>query len=63
MTGTTDWHINADEPDLLDYDTSFKSDAQDAIYAPDPYRSSDHDPVVVGPRASRSGTGPGSVVS
>lgn len=48
VTGTTEWHINADEPDLLDYDTSFKSDAQDAIYAPDPYRSSDHDPVVVG---------------
>ena len=48
VTGTTDWHINADEPDLLDYDTTFKSDAQDAIYAPDPYRSSDHDPVVVG---------------
>ncbi len=48
VTGTTDWHINADEPDLLDYDTSFKSDAQDAIFAPDPYRASDHDPVVVG---------------
>lgn len=48
VTGTTDWHINADEPDLLDYDTTFKSDAQDALYAPDPYRSSDHDPVVVG---------------
>ena len=48
VTGTTEWHINADEPDLLDYDTSFKSDAQDAIYAPDPYRASDHDPVVVG---------------
>ena len=48
ITGTTDWHINADEPDLLDYDTSFKSAGQDAIYAPDPYRASDHDPVVVG---------------
>ena len=48
VTGTTVWHINADEPDLLDYDTSFKKDAQDAIYAPDPYRSSDHDPVVIG---------------
>ncbi len=48
VTGTTEWHINADEPDLLDYDTSFKSDAQDAIFAPDPYRASDHDPVVVG---------------
>ena len=48
ITGTTDWHINADEPDLLDYDTSFKSAGQDAIFAPDPYRASDHDPVVVG---------------
>ena len=48
ITGTTDWHINADEPDLLDYDTSFKSNGQAAIYAPDPYRASDHDPVVVG---------------
>src|SRR5690606_20404172 len=30
------------------YDMTFKPDAQDAIYAPDPYRSSDHDPVLVG---------------
>jgi len=43
----TIWHINADEPDLIDYDTSFKKDAQDAIYAEDPYRSSDHDPVII----------------
>ena len=50
VTGTTVWHINADEADLIDYDTSFKQPAQDAIYAPDPYRSSDHDPVVVGLR-------------
>lgn len=48
VTGVTDWHINADEPDLIDYDTSFKQVAQDAIYAPDPYRSSDHDPVITG---------------
>ena len=48
VTGATEWHINADEPDLIDYDTSFKSAAQDAIYAPDAYRSSDHDPVIVG---------------
>jgi predicted extracellular nuclease len=48
VTGVTVWHINADEPDLIDYDTSFKQDAQDAIYAPDAYRSSDHDPVIVG---------------
>ncbi len=48
ITGVTVWHINADEPDLIDYDTSFKKPAQDAIYAPDAYRSSDHDPVIVG---------------
>jgi len=48
VTGVTIWHINADEPDLIDYDTSFKKEAQDAIYAPDAYRSSDHDPVIVG---------------
>ena len=45
VTGVTVWHINADEPDLIDYDMSFKQDAQDALYAPDAYRSSDHDPV------------------
>ncbi|MAT42322.1 MAG: hypothetical protein CL609_08280 [Anaerolineaceae bacterium] len=48
VSGTTIWHINADEADLIDYDMSFKQDAQDAIYAPDPYRSSDHDPVIIG---------------
>jgi len=48
VTGTTEWHINADESDLINYDTSFKQSAQDAIYAPDAYRSSDHDPVIVG---------------
>ncbi len=41
------WHNNADEPDLIDYDTSFKLPAQDLLYAPDAYRSSDHDPVIV----------------
>ncbi|HSG45607.1 MAG TPA: ExeM/NucH family extracellular endonuclease [Anaerolineales bacterium] len=48
VTSATEWHINADEADLIDYDTSFKQAAQDAIYAPDAYRSSDHDPVIVG---------------
>jgi predicted extracellular nuclease len=48
VTGVTVWHINADEPDLIDYDTSFKGPNQVAIYAPDAYRSSDHDPVIVG---------------
>jgi predicted extracellular nuclease len=47
VLGAAPWHINADEPDLLDYDTSFKQAAQDALYEPNPFRSSDHDPVVV----------------
>jgi len=48
ITGVADWHVNADEPDLIDYDMSFKLDAQDALYAPDAYRYSDHDPVIIG---------------
>jgi uncharacterized protein len=48
VRGATEWHINADEPDILDYDTSFKPPAQDALYEPNAYRSSDHDPVIVG---------------
>ena len=47
ITGA-DWHISSDEPDVLDYDTSFKPPAQDALYEPNAYRTSDHDPVVVG---------------
>jgi hypothetical protein len=48
VTGAADWHINSDEPDVLDYDTSFKPAAQDALYEVNVYRTSDHDPVVVG---------------
>jgi uncharacterized protein len=48
VTGLTIWHINADEPDLIDYDMSFKQDAQDALFEPNAFRSSDHDPVING---------------
>jgi predicted extracellular nuclease len=48
VTGAAEWHINADEPDVLDYDTSFKPPAQEALYEADAYRTSDHDPVMVG---------------
>jgi len=48
LTGVTIWHINADEASLIDYDMTFKQDAQDALYEADAYRSSDHDPVVIG---------------
>ncbi len=49
MTGVGEWHINADEPSVLDYNDDFKSAGQIAsLYAPDKYRISDHDPVLVG---------------
>lgn len=49
VTGATIWHINADEPDILDYDTSFKSTYQDGLFEPDnAFRSSDHDAALVG---------------
>lgn len=45
VNGVTVWHVNADEPVALDYNLEFKT--QD-LYAATPYRSSDHDPVLVG---------------
>ena len=48
VKGLTTFHINADEPDILDYDTSFKLPPQDALYESLPYRVSDHDPLIVG---------------
>jgi hypothetical protein len=54
VTGVTEWHVNADEPDIFDYDMSFKPAAQDALYEPLPYRASDHDPVIVGLDATTS---------
>jgi predicted extracellular nuclease len=48
VTGATDWHINADESDVVDYDTTFKPAAQEALYEANAYRASDHDPVIVG---------------
>ena len=48
VTGAAEWHIDADEPDLLDYDASFKSATQDTFYEPNAFRASDHDPVLVG---------------
>ncbi len=48
-TGATEWHVNADEPIVLDYNVEFKTPNHlNTLYDPDPYRSSDHDPLVVG---------------
>jgi predicted extracellular nuclease len=63
VTGATEWHANADEVPLLDYNDELRdvpgeaafereSAARD-LYAPDAYRSSDHDAVVVGLELSR----------
>ena len=38
------WHINADEPNALNYNTY----NQPGLYQPDAFRASDHDPVIVG---------------
>lgn len=49
VTGVADYHINADEPSVLDYNTDFKTANQvNTLYAPDEFRVSDHDPVMVG---------------
>jgi len=49
ITAVTEFHINADEPGVLDYNTNFKSAGQViSLYAPDMFRVSDHDPVIVG---------------
>jgi uncharacterized protein len=64
VAGSATWHINADEPDLFDYNDEVK-DTSEALYEekPDgsalvpprvvyqpgtPYRASDHDPILVG---------------
>jgi predicted extracellular nuclease len=49
VTGVSTWHINADEPAALDYRIDGKTAGQlDRFYRPDPYRSSDHDPLLIG---------------
>lgn len=45
VSGVGVWHINADEPSVLDYNTDFNTDDR---FAPTPFRASDHDPVLVG---------------
>ncbi|MFA1542807.1 ExeM/NucH family extracellular endonuclease [Actinomadura monticuli] len=45
VTGATIWHVNSDEPVFLDYNTEFNPPA---FYRPDAFRSSDHDPVLLG---------------
>ncbi len=49
VTGVTEFHVNADEPRAIDYNTEFKSAGQiTSFYDSNFYRFSDHDPVLVG---------------
>ncbi|MEM9369049.1 MAG: ExeM/NucH family extracellular endonuclease [Planctomycetota bacterium] len=48
VTGIAAWHINADEPRFLDYNQEFNPPN---LYRDDPFRSSDHDPVLIGIRS------------
>ncbi|OZA40786.1 MAG: hypothetical protein B7X81_14840, partial [Hydrogenophilales bacterium 17-61-76] len=61
IVGTRHWHINADEPAIIDYNTEFKQPACATCgpdyYSATAYRSSDHDPVVVGLSLLKSLTG------
>src|SRR5450830_1341924 len=45
VAGVAEWHLNADEPEVIDYniDAAKPQDLYDAT----PYRASDHDPVVI----------------
>ena len=55
ITGAQAWHVNADEALFYDYNKEFKAPATNCgglcppdLYSEDPYKSSDHDPLLVG---------------
>ncbi len=48
VTSARTWHVNADEPSILDYNLENKSPAQQALNVGTPFRASDHDPILIG---------------
>lgn len=49
VTGAAEWQINALEAAVLDYNSDYMPDDQvKDLYAADPFRSSDHNPLTVG---------------
>lgn len=57
VAGVGEWHINADEIPLLDYNDDVRTADEAAfeeesdslpLYAPDAFRTSDHDPILIG---------------
>lgn len=47
VVDVVEWHINADEPRLRDYDLEFGRDPG-LFDGSTPYRASDHDPIIIG---------------
>ena len=57
VAGVAEWHINADEVNLLDYNDTVQDSGErsfeakpsvNELYSPGPFRASDHDPVIIG---------------
>jgi predicted extracellular nuclease len=47
LIDAVDWHINAPESSLFDYNAEYKGDDYENFYVDDEYRSSDHDSAIV----------------
>jgi len=47
LIDATEWHINAAESALYDYNESYKGDYPESFYVDDEFRSSDHDSAVM----------------
>ena len=66
VTGVTDWHLNSDEPDIFDYndavldtgESSSEPKGFDVTDITSPFRTSDHDPVIVGLNLTRPNSAP-----
>lgn len=53
VTGVTEWHVNADEADAIDYNLDFGRDPS-YFDGATPSRESDHDPILVGLRLDQT---------
>lgn len=58
ITSVTTWAINAQESTVYDYNTNFKSAQTQTLIQPDQYRSSDHNPLLIGLNLSSTSTAP-----
>jgi len=59
VTDAQHYHINADEPSVLDYNTDFKTAGQIvSLYSADEFRVSDHDPLLIGLNLGEANTAP-----